>query len=243
MSGARTFDAAVGPGCTRSLQSARQAAAGRRHACVFLPDWIGPVPVDAATGARRSPLLGLMTRTWTEANGGGASVRPRRVRINALRRKLPRTRGRWRVLGAVAVLTATVCGWPTSALSRPVWPATGVGNRWPALEASIVYFAQSQSPSLPVYKPATLEVAGEGSFIVTGVQWRSWSDRTAAGAGVGVYGYAGRTHYRDPVSFVLSAPRRACGRMFFTHGVFYFPHRVPNGVPRRWVWQLAVFPC
>jgi hypothetical protein len=48
-----------------------------------------------------------------------------------------------------------------------------------------VYFAQSQEPSSTVYRPHSLDVAGEGSFIVRHVHWRSWNGRAAHGRGIG----------------------------------------------------------
>lgn len=108
---------------------------------------------------------------------------------------------------------------------------------------STVYFPQSQEASNPAYKPTTLYVAGDGSFLVEHAHWRSWSTTTASGAGTGVHGYADRPHYRDPVEIVLSRPRKLCGHEVWTRGVFVFTHGVPPELQRRSTWTLGVFPC
>jgi hypothetical protein len=120
------------------------------------------------------------------------------------------------------------------------WPGANMAT---ASSSSTVYFPQSQEASNPAYKPSTLQVAGDGSFIVVNTHWRFWSTTSASGFGTGVHGYAGRTHYRDPIEITLTRPRRLCGNEVWTRGAFYFPHGVPAELRRRSTWTLGVFPC
>lgn len=106
-----------------------------------------------------------------------------------------------------------------------------------------VYFPDAQSAGDPTYRPSTMLVAGDGSFIVKHARWKRWNGRTAKGHGVGVQGFVGLRHTRAPVQISLSRPRKACGVRVFTRAVFYWKNRKPRSVPRRWKWKLAQFSC
>jgi hypothetical protein len=106
-----------------------------------------------------------------------------------------------------------------------------------------VFFPQGQSTSNAAFRPGTLGVAGEGSFVVKYSKWRSWNQRAARGTGIGVQGYYNGPHFRGPVRIVLYRPRIICGKWFFSKAIFTFLRGKPDGIPRRWHWDLGQFPC
>ncbi len=115
------------------------------------------------------------------------------------------------------------------------------------------YFPQDQNPSDPVYKPRVLGVAGEGSFAVQGMHWRSWGSKTAHGRGIGaqddcVPGCSDGTFHRAPAKVRLWRPRTRCGNRIWTRMTLTWLHGPPKGVPgesrrRRVIWSLGQFPC
>ncbi len=119
--------------------------------------------------------------------------------------------------------------------------AGGVGAT-PVVTAR-TYFANGQSPSFPVYRSRVLGVAGDGSFYVKRMRWWAWGSRSARGRGTGIQGVVDQAKFSGPVTVRLSRPRRRCGRRFFTRGLFVFTAGKPAGIPRRWRWTLAGFPC
>lgn len=130
------------------------------------------------------------------------------------------------------------------ALAAAVLGGLGAAGGVGAAPASArTYFANGQSPSFPVYRPRVLGVAGEGSFYVKRMRWSAWGSRSARGRGTGIQGVADQAKFAGPVTVRLSRPRRRCGRRFFTRGLFVFTAGKPAGIPRRWRWTLAVFPC
>lgn len=136
------------------------------------------------------------------------------------------------------------------------WYDTGYGSslgedkHYCVAPPGVVFFAQGQSPESPAYRPRQLYVAGEGSFYVKNVTWRSWGSRTATGRGTaGVDDCSpdcghGTFHY-TAVSIALSAPRKRCGIPEYTRGAFVFTHGPPAGIalPTTDRWTLATFPC
>jgi hypothetical protein len=118
--------------------------------------------------------------------------------------------------------------------------------------AARVYFPQAQDPESPAYRPRTLDVAGEGSFIVERMRWRNWGSRSAHGRGIGAQDdcrpdCADGTFHRAPAKVRLWRPRQRCGELLWTRMTFVWTHGPPH-VPgeklrRRVVWPLAQFPC
>jgi hypothetical protein len=119
--------------------------------------------------------------------------------------------------------------------------------------SSRTYFPQGQSPSDPVFRPRVLAVAGEGSFVVQKMRWRSWEARTAHGRGIGaqddcVPSCAEGTFHRAPAKVRLWRPRVRCGNRIWTRMTLTWLHGPPRGGPgesgrRRVVWSLGLLPC
>jgi hypothetical protein len=138
------------------------------------------------------------------------------------------------------------CRWYDTGYGRSL----GEDKHYCVAPPGIVFFAQAQSPESPVYRPRQLDVAGDGSFVVKSVSWRSWGAQSATGRGsAGVDDCTpdcatGRFHYA-PVTIMLTAPHKKCGIPEYTRAVFVFTHGVPagRGVPDHYRWQLAAFPC
>lgn len=120
-------------------------------------------------------------------------------------------------------------------------------------QASTTYFGQAQDPADRAYKPKTLLVAGEGSFVVEKTHWSVWTNRVARGRGVGAQDdcepdCATGTFHRAPARVRLWRPRRRCGHEVWTRMTLTWLHGPPSGIPgysrsRRQHWKLAVFPC
>ena len=207
-----------------------------------------PHPKEMGLGSDgRTTLISLKWRHWGEAratahgrereNGAAAGAPPSYTYASiTVTVSHPTLCNRRR-----AYTTVRIAGGSLASTYRGCVPHASFSST--ASSGETVYFPQSQEASSPAYKPSTLEVAGEGSFIVEHTHWRAWSTARATGTGTGVYGYAGRPHYRDPVEIVLSRPRRLCGHEEWTRGLFDFIHAVPPEVPRHWTWRLGVFPC
>lgn len=119
--------------------------------------------------------------------------------------------------------------------------------------SSRTYFPQGQSPSDPVFRPRVLAVAGEGSFVVQKMHWRSWGARTAHGRGIGaqddcVPSCAEGTFHRAPAKVRLWRPRVRCGNRIWTRMTLTWLRGPPRGVPgesgsRKVVWSLGLLPC
>ena len=121
--------------------------------------------------------------------------------------------------------------------------AASVANSAVASGSKYVYFAQSNEPAAPVYRPPTLVVSATGAFDVVDVRWRSWTRTSARGSGTGLRRQVDGNRFRGPVAVQLSRPRHRCGSRVFTRGVFTFTRRTPKGTPRRWTLELATAAC
>lgn len=120
-------------------------------------------------------------------------------------------------------------------------------------QASTTFFAQSQDPSDPAYRPRALQVAGEGSFVMQNVDWSVWSSRVARGRGVGAQDdcepdCASGTFHRAPARIRLWRPRVKCGNRIWTRMTLVWLRGPPRGLPdespdRRVLWKLGLFPC
>jgi hypothetical protein len=119
-------------------------------------------------------------------------------------------------------------------------------------EGPITYFAQSQDPAEPAYRPGDLQVAGEGSFIVQKMHWSIWNERVVRGRGIGAQDdcepdCATGTYHRAPARIRLWRPRRKCGNRIWTRMTLIWVHgppRVPGeSTNRRVLWKLGQFPC
>ncbi len=105
----------------------------------------------------------------------------------------------------------------------------------------------------PVYRPRTLGVAGEGSFLVERMHWSFWGHRVARGRGLGAQDdcepdCASGTFHRAPARVRLWRPRRRCGHEVWTRMTLTWLHGPPSGIPgygrpRRQLWTLAMFSC
>lgn len=122
-----------------------------------------------------------------------------------------------------------------------------------AARGPVTYFAQSQDPASPAYRPRVLQVAGEGSFFVEKMHWIHWGSRAARGRGIGAQDdcepdCATGTFHRAPAKIRLWRPRRRCGNRIWTRMTLIWVHGPPRGVPgespdRRVLWKLGLFPC
>jgi hypothetical protein len=120
-------------------------------------------------------------------------------------------------------------------------------------QASTTYFGQGQEPASRAYKPRTLAIAGEGSFVVEKMHWSFWGRRSARGGGIGAQDdcepdCATGTFHRAPARVRLWRPRRKCGHEVWTRMTLTWLHGPPSGIPgesrgRRMQWGLAQFPC
>jgi hypothetical protein len=120
-------------------------------------------------------------------------------------------------------------------------------------QASTTYFAQGQDPASPAYKPKTLAIAGEGSFVVEKMHWSFWGHRSARGRGIGAQDdcepdCATGTFHRAQARVRLWRPRRRCGHEVWTRMTLTWLHGPPSGIPgetrkRRIQGGLAQFPC
>jgi hypothetical protein len=128
----------------------------------------------------------------------------------------------------------------------------GIGADADAAQAARTFFAQSQDLHSLAYKPRVLEVAGEGSFIVTDMRWRAWGHSSARGSGIGAKDdcepdCATGGFHKAPARVTLRRPRRRCGHRVWTKMVLVWTSGPPGDLPypldRREVWRLAQFPC
>jgi hypothetical protein len=120
-------------------------------------------------------------------------------------------------------------------------------------QASATYFGQGQDPTSRAYRPKTLQVAGEGSFVVQKMHWSFWGGRSARGRGIGAQDdcepdCATGTFHRAPAKVRLWRPRRKCGHEVWTRMTLIWLNGPPSGLPgysqkRRVPWRLAQFPC
>lgn len=117
----------------------------------------------------------------------------------------------------------------------------------------VTYLPQAQEPESLAFRPHTLEVAGEGSFIVQRMRWSTWASRLARGRGIGAQDdcepdCATGTFHRAPARIRLWRPRQRCGHRIWTRMTLTWAHGPPRGLPgeshkRRVVWVLGQFPC
>ena len=149
-------------------------------------------------------------------------------------------------VGAVASLAAIMSSL-ASELIAGAWgiidSATGAGYHVLTMSraAQAVYIDQYQSPlsePAPVFKPANVELAGDGTYKLENMTWQTWSSTQAAGTGTAGIddcnpSCAGGHWYYVPVEAVFSQPVRSCAPA--SAGSQYFWSQVdltyPSGLP------------
>lgn len=126
---------------------------------------------------------------------------------------------------------------------------TGNADHLITLRASApvtVYFAAGQDIfGQALYRPATAQVSGDGTYVLSGMTWSDWTAATAAGRGTALLddcspSCAQGRIYRVPVTVTFSRPVRACTssynarttdiRYFWTQAEFAYPDGLPRPV-------------
>lgn len=126
---------------------------------------------------------------------------------------------------------------------------TGNADHLITLRASApvtVYFAAGQDIyGQALYRPATAQVSGDGTYILSGMTWSAWTATTAVGSGTALLNdcnpsCAAGHFYHVPVTVTFSKPVRACKssygarttdiRYFWTQAKFSYPDGVPRPV-------------
>jgi hypothetical protein len=138
---------------------------------------------------------------------------------------------RW--IGAIAVLGAALglaaCGSSsTQTITRHVTvPATPTTSTTTSSSTSPATSSGGGAPvffqgvaGTPQVRPRTLELTGDGTLYVSGVQWTSWGDATATGSGNAQYhdcnpNCAQATPHEALVSIRLSGIRVCSGRNYY----------------------------
>ena len=116
------------------------------------------------------------------------------------------------VVAAASVLSA--CGSTTTTVIKST-----TAPKPPVSPTAEVYFQGVAGP--PLQRPGTLELTGDGTLYVSGVQWRSWGGQTAAGSGIAHYhgctpNCAEAAVHDASVSISMSTIRTCAGRQYYS---------------------------
>jgi hypothetical protein len=111
-------------------------------------------------------------------------------------------------------------------------------------ELTTVYIAEDQYPygSSPLYRPTTVELAGDGTYELSDMTWSTWSSTAAIGTGTALIddctpSCAGGRFYHVPVVAIFSKPVKACKAQYDAPATItrYFWSQVdltyPSGLP------------
>jgi hypothetical protein len=106
-----------------------------------------------------------------------------------------------------------------------------------AYHGSKVYVATNANALSPRYRPHSFWLSGDPTLLATKVRWSSYDGPVARARAVGhvndcnpncAYG----SFRKGRIRLRLSAPRRACGRYFYSHVLITWVHRPPLGGPK-----------
>lgn len=128
------------------------------------------------------------------------------------------------LLAIVGSLVLAACGSSsTTTITRPVSTQSSAPSSTTTVTATTaagpVYFQGVAGP--PLQRPGTLELTGDGTLYVNGVQWSSWGSATATGSGNAQYhgcepSCAQATPHTAFVAIRLSGIRTCAGRQYYS---------------------------